>query len=284
MKQTLLIPLVLAFTTACGQSSNNSTLFHNVYHNAMAVIKPASKLLNKNLHSVELMVKTEAFAFTYNGKQISSNDLNEKEQFWQAAMDDLYEAGGPGIPTCPNTLMPVVEVQVNNTASNHDDYGSTTSYTACKARIINYSNVNGNHNYPGGVPVELRNPPGISQNLIFSSTGGSSIGAASVFTTLPEDGSWLPFYIKGKSTNTVDKSSIIEVATSWSTCDEVVVARKALMIGTSTIEAGVPQLEIEVGSISTLDDYVTWSPKICRIRWSNALQNPTLQDSTLITY
>ena len=48
------------------------------------------------------------------------------------------------------------------------------------------------------------------------------------------------------------------------------IARKALMIpsGSSPIAPNLPHVEIEVGSVSTLDDYLTWSPKLCRIRWS----------------
>ena len=170
---------------------------------------------------------------------------------------------------CPDALLPIVEVQINNTASNHDDYGSTSNYTICSARVYT--------NFPGGVSVEIRNPQNTS-NLTFSVSGDSDPGSASIFALLPEDGSWFTFFIKGNATSTIDKTAIIEIATAGTTCNDVVLSRKALMIpsGTSPIAAGLPQVEIEVGSVSTLDDYLTWAPKLCRIRWASPPPPPPL--------
>jgi tyrosinase len=197
------------------------------------------------------------------------------------------------IPTCPDKLLPIIEIQVNNTSSNHDDYGNINTYTVCSARIFNSVGSVGNNNFPGGVPIELRNPPSVSK-LIFSTIGDTDSGAASVFDTLPEDGSWLTFYIKGTVTNTVDKTAIIEVALADVTCFDVVLARKALMIpgGSAPIptEEDRPRVEIEIGSVSTLDDYVTWSPKLCRIRWINpslplqiSFQKPFISNSFVVS-
>src|SRR6476620_11092109 len=94
------------------------------------------------------------------------------------------------LPPCPDVLLPIVEVQINNTASNHDDYGSTSNYITCSARVVN------NTNFPGGVSVELRNPLSMS-NLTFSVTGDSDPGLVSMFAILPEDGRWFTFYVKG---------------------------------------------------------------------------------------
>ncbi len=189
------------------------------------------------------------------------------------------QQNGATIPVCYGTLMPLVEIQVNNTASNEDDYGSKVAYTVCRARIVNYADAGGNHNFAGGVPVEFENASGATQNLLFSSV--TSGGSLSMFQTLPEDGSWLTFYVKGKTINTVDKTSIIELATTWSSCSAVIIARKAMMIGTSPIHASQPTVEIQIDTtVSTIDDYVTWSPTLCRIRWSN----PPAPDSTLITF
>ena len=190
------------------------------------------------------------------------------------------------IPTCPGSLLPIVEVQVNNTASNHDDYGSTTAYTTCRARIANYAKFGGGNNFPGGVSVELRNPA-LASNLSFSASGGGAAGSAAIFTTLPADGSWATFYVKGTVASAIDKSASIEVATSGA-CDEVVLGRKAMMIpaGSAPIPAAParPRVEIEVASVSTLDDYLTWAPTSCRIRWadgtSGATLNVTLQNMT----
>jgi tyrosinase len=177
------------------------------------------------------------------------------------------------LPTCPDKLLPVIDVQINNTVSNHDDYGSTLLYTVCSARVINVSDSDGANNFPGGVPVELRNPANTSK-LIFSTIGDMDGGSSSIFDTLPEDGSWCTFYVKGISTDTKDKNTIIEIAAADTTCGDVVLARKALMIpnGSAPIPAleDRPRVEIEIGSVSTLDDYLTWSPKMCRVRWSNA--------------
>src|SRR6266404_2496208 len=76
-------------------------------------------------------------------------------------------------PTCPGNLLPIVEIQINNTASNHDDYGSTTNYTICQARVTNFAKFGGGNNFPGGVAVELRNPAG-SSNLVFSTSGSGA--------------------------------------------------------------------------------------------------------------
>ena len=176
------------------------------------------------------------------------------------------------IPACPDRLLPIIEVQINNTSSNHDDYGSTNIYTVCSARIINYADSVGNKNFPGGLPVELRNPVSISK-LVFSNIGDTDSGTASVFDTLPEDGSWFTFFVKGIVTSKIDKTAIIEIALADVTCFDAVLARKALMIPSGPAPIPFyedrPRVEIEIGSVSTLDDYVTWSPKLCRIRWVN---------------
>jgi len=190
---------------------------------------------------------------------------------------------GAIIASCPDKLMPEIEIQINNTASNEDDYGSKVAYTVCRVRIVNCKDANGNTIFAGGVPVEFENASGANSNLLFSPTGGTSKGAKFIFQNLPEDGSWLTFYVKGSSINSVDKTSIIELATTWTGCSEVVIARKAMMIGTSPIQASLPQVEIQIGSsISTIDDYITWAPKPCRIRWVNP-PSPARRP-TLITY
>lgn len=182
-------------------------------------------------------------------------------------------------PTCPGNLMPIVEIQINNTASNHDDYGSTAGYTTCQARVTNFAKYGGGQNFPGGVAVEVRNPAAAS-NLQFSTAGGGAGGSASIFATLPATGGWLTFYVKGTATNSLDKSASVEMATAGATCNEVVLGRKALMIpsGTPPIPAAParPRVEIEVGTIATLDDYVAWSPVSSRIRWSGGSAGSTV--------
>ena len=183
------------------------------------------------------------------------------------------------VPSCPNQLMPFVEVQVNNTASTHDDYISTTTFTPCRARITNFRVVFGSGlNFPGGVEAEIRNIP-LSTNLTLSAA--SSGGSSSFFTTIPGDGGWLDFFVRGNTASTTDKSSIIELATAGATCNEVVLTRAGLMVtsGAPPISptAALPRVELEVGSISHLDDYLTWSPTFSRIKWSN----PTSPTATI---
>lgn len=188
-------------------------------------------------------------------------------------------------PTCPGSLLPIVEVQVNNTASNHDDYGTTGGFTECRARISNFAKFGGGNNFPGGVQVEFRNT--LQNTSLNYSTTNSGSGSASVFSTLPENGGWLTFYVKGNSTNAIDKTAIIETATAGATCNEVVLSRKAMMIptGAAPIASGgsAPRVEITINSVSNLDDYVTWSPTSCSIKWVGAADtsanlNVTLQN------
>jgi tyrosinase len=79
--------------------------------------------------------------------------------------------------------------------------------------------------------------------------------------------------------STQDKSSIIEIATAGATCNEVVVARKGLLVSNTPapIPNTRPQVAIEVGSVSTADDYIAWNPVNSRIKWLN----PSSSASTL---
>ena len=190
----------------------------------------------------------------------------------------LLSTGCAVNPRCPGSLLPIVEVQVNNTPSNHDDYGSTASFTGCRARITNYAKLFGGYNFPGGVSVEIRNPNSTT-NLVFTTSSSATTGSSSIFAVLPQDGSWLNFYTEGTTTSTIDKSISIEMATAGS-CSEVVLARKAMMVpaGSPPISptASLPRVELELGSVATLDDYITWSPTPCRIRWTSGTAGATL--------
>jgi tyrosinase len=173
------------------------------------------------------------------------------------------------VPTCPNSSMPTIEIQVNNTESNHDDYISTSGFIPCRARIVNIrGGINNRPIFPTGVEVEIRNKRLSSDLIISAASSGSS---TSFFTTLPGDGSWLNFFIRGNAISSQDKSSIIEIATAGVTCNEVVAARKGLMVSgaPSPIPNTLPQVAIEVGSIATIDDYISWSPVYSRIKWLN---------------
>jgi len=181
------------------------------------------------------------------------------------------------IAPCVGTLMPIVEIQVNDTASNHDDYGSTAADTTVRARITNPTGFNGSSNFPGGVAVELRNPSGGS-TLGFATSAGATL-SSSILQTLPGAGGWSSFVVRGNAASALDKSAVIEMATAGS-CSEVVVARKAMMVpsGALPIPAAParPRVEIEVGSIATLDDYIAWGPTFSRLRWVGGAPAGTL--------
>lgn len=173
-------------------------------------------------------------------------------------------------PRCPGQLAPIVEVQVNNTGSTHDDYVSTSAFIPCRARIVNANKPIGRGlNFPGGVEVEVRNRK-LSTDLRVSPVNSGT--STQFFATLPANGGWFDFFIRGNANSAADKAAILELATAGATCNEVVLSRKGLMVTSSPPipASGRPQVEIEVGSISTLDDYLTWSPSSCRIRWANA--------------
>jgi tyrosinase len=173
------------------------------------------------------------------------------------------------LPTCTNSRMPTIEVQVNNTESNHDDYITTSGFVPCRARIINFNKEFGSGlNFPGGVEIEVRNKR-LSSDLIISPTNSGI--STSFFTTLPGNGGWFDFFISGNALSTQDKSSIIEIATAGVTCNEVVVARKGLMVTNTPppISNTSPQVAIAIASISTADDYIAWNPVYSRIKWLN---------------
>lgn len=170
-------------------------------------------------------------------------------------------------PVCPTALLPIVEVQVNNSASTHDDYIGTATSTPCRARIVNVNRFNGGLNFPGGVEVEVRNRR-LSTDLNIATTSGGT--GSFFFTTLPGDGSWMDFFIRGTAVSTADKGAILEIATAGVSCNEVALSRKGLMVTASPpIPGSRPQLEIEVGSVSNLDDYITWAPTTGRMKWAN---------------
>jgi tyrosinase len=187
------------------------------------------------------------------------------------------------LPTCPSQLLPVVEIQVNNSESSHDDYIDTRGFTPCRARITNVNRAVGRGlNFPGGVEVEIRNRR-LASDLTISPTGSGT--STAFFSTLPGNGDWLPFFIRGNTTSTTDKSAIIEMATAGATCNEVVLSRKGLMVpsGAPPIAPAParPRVAVEVGSVSHLDDYISWAPTSCRIKWLDAPTSTATLNVTL---
>ncbi len=183
----------------------------------------------------------------------------------------------------PADYVPSVEVQVNNTPKQIDDYVTPAGYIPCQARVLNPKTITNfitgafTLNFPGGVPVQLRNilpPPGTAAHggqLLFSSAGGGAAGSATLNITLPEDGTFQTFYVKGSTLSTVDKDAIIEVLENRtnpdnsSRLDNIILARKSMQVK-STLDAlpgSDPNMQITINGTSTIDDYLTWSPMTC---------------------
>jgi tyrosinase len=174
------------------------------------------------------------------------------------------------IPRCPNQLLPILETQINYSPGSEDDYLTTTGFIPCHVKISNAAKFGGGFNFPGGVQVEIRN---VSAGSLLYSTTGTDAGSASIFVTLPQNGDFLHFFTKGTTGSTVDKTSIIEVATAGASCNEVVLTRQATMVPSGalpiTVTGTSKVVQLEVASVSHLDDYVAWAPTFCRIKWTN---------------
>ncbi|WP_081675054.1 tyrosinase family protein [Daejeonella oryzae] len=174
------------------------------------------------------------------------------------------------IGICSNLFsqeIPILEIRINNTQTSKDDYASSNNYIECSIRMFNGSQINQN------IPVLLRNIPfsGGGQ-LVFSSTGGTSPGSSTLDLIINQDNSFTTFYVKGKVENPslIDKDAIIEVCDTRITSNLIVLGRKALMVTQNEIlPSTLPNVEIQINSASTLDDYVTWSPTLCSIRLTN---------------
>ncbi|MEO8795656.1 MAG: hypothetical protein ABI390_09325, partial [Daejeonella sp.] len=163
--------------------------------------------------------------------------------------------------------IPIVELRINNTASAKDDYANFTNYIPCTISLLNGSQVNQD------VPVLLRNIPfGVGGQLVFSSSGGISPGNPNLSLIVPKNNSPVTFYIKGNAgyPSTIDKDAIVEVCNSSVSSNLTVLARKAMMVtNSSVIPNSLPVIDVEINSVSTLDDYLTWSPTLVKIRLNN---------------
>ncbi|MBC7916144.1 MAG: tyrosinase family protein [Pyrinomonadaceae bacterium] len=119
----------------------------------------------------------------------------------------------------------------------------------------------------------MRNIPFSSGGqVLFSLTGGTSAGSSTLNLPVKKDNSFTIFYIKGKIGNLsqVDKDAIIEACDLRISTNLIVLGRKAFMVTPNqVIPASIPRVEIQINSISTLDDYITWSPTLCSIRLQN---------------
>ncbi len=160
--------------------------------------------------------------------------------------------------------LPRVELQVNNTATQADDYAHAGAATPARVRLLNPGDMS------AAVPITLKNLDfQAGPDLVF---GAAAATSPTLDLTLPTDGAWVSFVVAGETANasTRDKDAIIEIVERAP--DGVALGRKALMVAPSTPIGPPPwRVEIEIGnSAETIDDYVTWRPIPARIRFAAA--------------
>lgn len=170
----------------------------------------------------------------------------------------------PVVPTRPAERLARVELQINNTATQADDYTGTTTATPGRVRLLNPSDP------PAAVPITLKSldyQP--APSLVFAPSGTPAAG--SVDLTLLGDGSWVSFVVAGASgqLSQRDKDAVIEILERRP--DGIVLGRKSLMVARTTPIGPPPwRVEIQLGGVQTIDDYVAWRPVRARIRFADA--------------
>lgn len=156
-----------------------------------------------------------------------------------------------------------VELQINNTATQADDYVPASTATPARVRLLNPADMT------APVPITLKNVDfQAGPDLVF---GTAAATASTLDLMLPTDGSWVSFVIAGEAgqASVRDKDAIIEIVER--AADGVVLGRKALMVAKATPIGPPPwRVEIEIGGAETIDDYVTWRPSPARIRFAAA--------------
>ena len=162
-------------------------------------------------------------------------------------------------------VIPLLEIRINKTATAKDDYVNTT-YVPCNIRLNNGAS------FTNDISVTLRNIPFATGGQVLFSVDSLGPGSPEISLVTNRDNSSTPFYIKNSpGFNSVrDKDAIIEIIDNRPSHNAVVLGRKGLMIvQDKPIPESLPEIEMQINSVSTLDDYVTWSPAACRIRLAN---------------
>ncbi len=186
---------------------------------------------------------------------------------WRSATSGLLvllTQCGPRVPTRPAEALARVELQINNTATQADDYVSAGTPTPARVRLLNPSE------FTAPVPITLKNvdfQPG--PQLVFGASGTPS--SATLDLNLPLDGSWVSLVVAGGAgqASQRDKDAVIDILERRA--DGIVLGRKALMVAKTTPIGPPPwHVEIEVGSVETIDDYVAWRPVPVRVHFAAA--------------
>lgn len=180
---------------------------------------------------------------------------------WAAGLAAALVASGcadpPDVPTRPDELLPLVEVQIQDTPTQSDDYASTGAPTSGRVRLVNGDTLGADVDVTLG-NLDLQAGPDLS----FGAGPGMSANDPTVDLTLPQDSSWVSFSIRGQSASARDKDAVIEVLESRA--DGVVLGRKALMVGSPP--TGGPHVVIRVEGVSHVDDYLAWRPVRASVR------------------
>jgi len=176
-----------------------------------------------------------------------------------------------GCPTVPipepggtSRDMPLIDLEINDSPETIDDYTGTTAIP-CRMRLNNHNR------FSTAISVRLKNIDVLDEKIRFSTTSGGS-SAGFLLRSVPADGSWVSFFVRGTTGNLSgrDKDAVIEVAENRVNARNVILARKGMMITNSPPPLPSARVEVQyTGTPYNIDDYLTWSPHYCRARIVN---------------
>ncbi|MEI9927574.1 MAG: tyrosinase family protein [Sphingomonas sp.] len=179
-------------------------------------------------------------------------------------------AGCATVPTRPSEILPLVEVQINNTPTHADDYASILSVPLPGRMRVN----NPNSSIAGGihadVPVTLANigPCGSNCGSLLFATASGGPYASTLPLTISRTGAWLPFWVRGNAnaSSLTSTDAVLEVREDRGAGN--VLARHGMSSSdVNTIVSQNPAAIIEIaGTPLSLDDYLTWAPVSATVR------------------
>ena len=178
--------------------------------------------------------------------------------------------------------LPYVEVEIRQTPTQSDDYVDNTTAPA-RARITNANDWNDIQD----TPVRLSNVSDLpGGKLLFGATPATTPTLSELALTLPRNGNWVEFSVAGVpgQTSARDKDAMVEVREVLSVTsggsvhdDGTVLARRSLMVlpAGGTVPTSGANVEIQLRRTAvTLDDYLTWSPTVVRVKLAQPAANP----------
>jgi tyrosinase len=190
----------------------------------------------------------------------------------------LIGAGGCAtVPTRPNDLLPLVEVQLNNTATHRDDITSILPVAQLPGRM-RISNPQSTGGIQADVAVVLTNIQDCGTycgHLRFSPTGAGPF-LSTYPMTLPRDGSWVPFVVRGMDASLTVTDAVMEIRENIGGGN--VLGRYGVFVSdNSSLTTPALSAVIDIARTpGTLDDYLTWTamPATIRLTTPNSLGGP----------